>query len=122
MVRYLIIPAHYCIYSNNETLINMTDSNQTHTKGPHGCIITANIYIDPSNIHEWKEINRPLIERLRKEPEFLFCECSQNPQDPGHLRVVHGWTKGSEWVAKVHYHHVSHSAVLNSLPSRPGGI
>jgi hypothetical protein len=100
----------------------MANPNQTHTKRPDGCIITANIYIDPSNVHEWKEIIRPLIERLRKEPELLFIECSQNPQDPGHLRVVHGWTKGSEWVAQVRYYHISHSAVSKSLPYRPWGI
>jgi hypothetical protein len=41
---------------------------------------------------------------MRANAECLFCEVSVNPQDKGHIRVVHGWTKDSAWFRDVSSH------------------
>jgi hypothetical protein len=69
--------------------------------GPHGAIIVMNAFVAPSSATDYLKLSAPIAERFRKEPECLFCELSQNPEDPGHIRIVHGWTKDTEWLRQV---------------------
>jgi hypothetical protein len=68
--------------------------------GPYGAIIVMNAFVAPSAT-DYLKLSAPIVERFRKEPECLFCELSQNPEDPGHIRIVHGWTKDTEWLRQV---------------------
>jgi len=61
-----------------------------------------NVFVSPENAQPYIDLTRPVRERFLQEPECLFCEVSQNPNDKGHLRVVHGWTKGSDWWTETH--------------------
>jgi quinol monooxygenase YgiN len=76
---------------------DLSSERTSISKGPHGVVIAFNVFVDPSNIEACIAAIRPVAQRFRAEPECLFCELSQNPNDNGHLRVLHGWTKGSEW-------------------------
>jgi quinol monooxygenase YgiN len=69
--------------------------------GPYGAIIVMNAFVAPSSATDYLKLSAPIAERFRKEPECLFCELSQNPEDPGHIRIVHGWTKDTEWLRQV---------------------
>src|SRR5436309_14219546 len=69
--------------------------------GPYGAIIVVNAFVAPSSATDYLKLSAPIVERFRKEPECLFCELSQNPEDPGHIRIVHGWTKDTEWLRQV---------------------
>src|SRR5271154_980985 len=73
----------------------------TMATGPNGAVTVINAFVDPSNAQKFIDLAAPLRKSYLAEPECLFCEISQNPQDPGHLRVVQGWTKNSEWFAEV---------------------
>jgi quinol monooxygenase YgiN len=76
---------------------NLGNEMTSISKGPHGAVITMNVFVDPSNAEDYIALADPIAKRIRSEPECLFCELSQNPNDKGHLRIVHGYTKGSEW-------------------------
>ena len=69
--------------------------------GPYGAIIVVNAFVAPSSATDYLKLSAPIVERFRKEPECLFCELSQNPEDLGHIRIVHGWTKDTEWLRQV---------------------
>jgi hypothetical protein len=108
-------------YSSNSTTITTTDGQNykilnmstttSHTDaplvpnvashGPYGAIIVMNAFVAPSSATDYLKLSAPIAERFRKEPECLFCELSQNPEDPGHIRIVHGWTKDTEWLRQV---------------------
>jgi quinol monooxygenase YgiN len=66
-----------------------------------GTIITLNAWIDPSNCEKYLKLFEPLAAELRKHPENLFTAICVNPTDPGHIRIVHGWTKASAWFFEV---------------------
>jgi hypothetical protein len=66
-----------------------------------GTIITLNAWVDPSNSEKYLKLFEPLAAELRKHPENLFTAICVNPTDPGHIRIVHGWTKASAWFFEV---------------------
>lgn len=81
---------------------NVPSEMTSISKGPHGAAIVMNVFVDPSNVEACIAALSPVAKRFRDDPECLFCELSQNPNDSGHLRVAHGWTKDSEWWMKTY--------------------
>src|SRR5438876_6701639 len=71
--------------------------------GPHGSITVINIFVAPSDAPQFIGLSASLRKSYLQEPECLFCEISQNPQDPGHLRVTQGWTRDSDWFLNVSF-------------------
>jgi len=71
--------------------------------GPDGSVTMINIFVDPSNAKQFIDLAASLRKSYLKEPECLFCEISQHPQDPGHIRVTQGWTRDSEWFLNVSF-------------------
>jgi hypothetical protein len=71
------------------------------TSGESGALGVTDIFIHPDKKDELVRIVSPVAAEMRKIPEFRFVEMAQNPQDPGHFRYLHGWTKGSEWFREV---------------------
>lgn len=87
----------------NRKILNMSTAPLPNiaSHGPYGAIIVMNAFVAPSSATDYLKLSAPIVERFRKEPECLFCELSQNPEDPGHIRIVHGWTKDTEWLRQV---------------------
>jgi hypothetical protein len=75
----------------------------TMASGPDGSVTMINIFVDPSNAKQFIDLAASLRKSYLKEPECLFCEISQHPQDPGHIRVTQGWTRDSEWFLNVSF-------------------
>lgn len=73
----------------------------SQSKGPHGALIFTNVFVDPPNIEACIAALTSVARRLREAPECLFCELSQNPNDSGHIRISHGWTKNSAWFVET---------------------
>lgn len=69
--------------------------------GEHGTLMVTDIFIYPEKLDEYVRIVTPVVLKMRAMPECLFCELSQNPTDPSHVRVQHSWTKGTEWFTQV---------------------
>lgn len=68
---------------------------------PDGIIVSMNAFIDPSNRGAFIKHASAVAKEFRKHENNLFTEISVNPTDAGHVRVVHGWTKDSEWFHTV---------------------
>lgn len=66
-----------------------------------GILMSMNVYIDSSKLDEYINIVAPVVRKLREYPECIFCEISKNPNDQGHIRVLHGWKKPSDWFRDV---------------------
>lgn len=66
-----------------------------------GILISMNVYIDSSKLDEYINIAAPVIRKLREHSECIFCEMSKNPNDKGHVRILHGWKKTSDWFRDV---------------------
>jgi hypothetical protein len=73
----------------------------TMATGPDGAVSLINVFVDPSNAKQYIDLAASIRKSFLKESECLFCEISQNPQDPGHIRITHGWTRDSEWFLNV---------------------
>jgi hypothetical protein len=67
----------------------------------HAAICTIDVFILPNKHDEYMHIVRPVVHKIRAHPESLFCEISVHPKDKGHIRIVQGWTKDSEWIREV---------------------
>ncbi|MCJ1246723.1 hypothetical protein MMC30_003932 [Trapelia coarctata] len=63
----------------------------------NGCIITMDVFIDRSNAPRYLELASGIAKKWHQMPECTFCELSQHPDDKGHIRILHGWTKDSNW-------------------------
>jgi hypothetical protein len=72
-----------------------------HSTGKDGSLMVTDIHIDPSKLDEYMKIATPVVQNMRAMPECLFCGISQNPQDPGHIRIQHAYTKGTDWFREV---------------------
>ena len=73
----------------------------TTSSSPTGVVIVMNVFIDPSNKDKYLKLTEPIAKKLRAIPENLFVEICFSPTDPGHLRIVHGWTENSDWLGPV---------------------
>ena len=60
-----------------------------------------NAFIAPSDQAPYLEAAQPIIKAFRENPENSFVAVSVNPTDAGHVRMVHGWKKDSNWFNEV---------------------
>lgn len=81
-------------------LIPMTRIEST---GEQGSTMVTDMFIIAGTFDQFVEILTPNVHMMRKYPECLFYEICQNPTDETHVRIVSGWTKGSEWFADVSF-------------------
>ncbi|KIX93380.1 uncharacterized protein Z520_10799 [Fonsecaea multimorphosa CBS 102226] len=72
-------------------------NNFISSTGSHGSLMVTDVYIFPEKLDEFIAIVTPVVHHMRAMPECLFCEISQDPTDPAHIRIQHSWTKGTEW-------------------------
>jgi hypothetical protein len=80
--------------------INMPDQLIT-SSSPHGCVIAMNMWVHPDKVPEVLDNMRLVLEKLKADPNCLYIDTCQNPQDPSHLRFVHGWKKDSKYFYEV---------------------
>ena len=71
------------------------------SSSPHGCMITMNMWVDSDKVPEVLDIIQPVLKKLKADPNYLYHDMCQNPQDPAHLRFVHGWKTDSKYFYEV---------------------
>jgi quinol monooxygenase YgiN len=57
-------------------------------------------HISPADIPAFLDALRPCWQAFVNEPECLYFDVTQDPQNPGHLRFVEGWDASREWFLK----------------------
>ncbi|KAJ9622542.1 hypothetical protein H2204_011555 [Knufia peltigerae] len=68
------------------------------SKSENGILMTIEMFIDPSKLGEYVKIVTPVCKKMREYEDCMFCEVSCHPEDKGHVRILHGWTKDSAWI------------------------
>ncbi|ETN37727.1 uncharacterized protein HMPREF1541_07350 [Cyphellophora europaea CBS 101466] len=67
------------------------------SQSPNGALLVMNVFIKPDKLHDYVKIVTPVVHKIREMSECQFCEISTHPEDKGHVRIVHSWTKDSAW-------------------------
>ncbi|KAI1270756.1 hypothetical protein F5Y18DRAFT_422255 [Xylariaceae sp. FL1019] len=63
-----------------------------------GISLHVTVHIAPENVERFMAAFKPVFDRVVAEPECLFFEMYQNPQEPGKLSWVENWSKSPEWL------------------------
>lgn len=66
-------------------------------KMPSGWSLHVTVYIAPENIDRFMAAFKPVFNKVAAEPECLFFEMYQSPQEPGKISWVENWSKSPEW-------------------------
>ncbi|KAH7376576.1 hypothetical protein B0T11DRAFT_324460 [Plectosphaerella cucumerina] len=59
------------------------------------------IYIDPANKTAFFEAFKPVFDLVVAEPELIFFEVYQSPDEPGKLSWVENWNASREWLLET---------------------
>ncbi|KAI1303358.1 hypothetical protein F5Y03DRAFT_385181 [Xylaria venustula] len=62
-----------------------------------GWSLHVTVYIAPENVDRFLAAFKPVFSKVVAEPECLFFEMYQSPQEPGKLSWVENWSKSPEW-------------------------
>ncbi|KAI0552015.1 hypothetical protein F4679DRAFT_116698 [Xylaria curta] len=62
-----------------------------------GWSLHVTVYIAPENIDRFLAAFKPVFDKVIAEPECLFFEMYQSPQEPGKISWVENWSKSPEW-------------------------
>ncbi|KAF2973413.1 hypothetical protein GQX73_g168 [Xylaria multiplex] len=62
-----------------------------------GWSLHVTVYIAPENVDRFLAAFKPVFNKVVAEPECLFFEMYQNPQEPGKISWVEDWSKSPEW-------------------------
>ncbi|KAI0100143.1 hypothetical protein GGR51DRAFT_564359 [Nemania sp. FL0031] len=65
--------------------------------GSTGWSLHVTVYIAPENIDRFMAAFKPVFNKVVAEPECLFFEMYQSPQEPGKISWVENWSKSPEW-------------------------
>ncbi|KAL4874489.1 hypothetical protein BJY04DRAFT_203879 [Aspergillus karnatakaensis] len=63
----------------------------------HGASAHMTVHISPENVPRFLELFRPVFEKVTQEPECIFLQLFQSPDDPGTISWVENWSKPKEW-------------------------
>ena len=61
----------------------------------------VSIWIAPSNVPKFLEMWDPVFKAVTSEPNCLYFEMFQDPDDPGHFTWVENWDATVEWLGTV---------------------
>ncbi|KAI0452918.1 hypothetical protein F5B21DRAFT_505826 [Xylaria acuta] len=64
----------------------------------YGMSLHVTVYIAPENIGRFFDAFKPVFDKVTAEPECLFFEVYQDPQEPSKLSWVEDWSKSPEWL------------------------
>ncbi|KAI0440232.1 hypothetical protein F4803DRAFT_553300 [Xylaria telfairii] len=62
-----------------------------------GWSLHVTVHIAPENVDRFLAAFKPVFDKVIAEPECLFFEMYQSPQEPGKLSWVENWSKSPEW-------------------------
>ncbi|KAI0414065.1 hypothetical protein F5X98DRAFT_378087 [Xylaria grammica] len=62
-----------------------------------GWSLHVTVYIAPENVERFLAAFKPVFNKVVAEPECLFFEMYQSPQEPGKISWVEDWSKSPEW-------------------------
>lgn len=65
------------------------------------CSLHVDIWIAPSNVGKFFEAFQTVFDAVTAEPELLYFEVFQDPDDAGHLSWVENWNASVEWLSTV---------------------
>ncbi|KAH6668664.1 hypothetical protein F5X68DRAFT_52770 [Plectosphaerella plurivora] len=68
---------------------------------PKPISLHVTVWIDPANIPAFFEAFKPVFDACVAEPELLFFEVYQSPDEPGKLHWVENWNATREWLMEV---------------------
>lgn len=66
--------------------------------GLEQCSLHVSIFLSPADVPKFFEAFNPVFEAVVKEPELLYFEVFQDPDDEGHLSWVENWNASPEWL------------------------
>ncbi|KAI0514497.1 hypothetical protein F5B22DRAFT_230195 [Xylaria bambusicola] len=94
-----VIPATVPTSTSTLTTGNPISSPALPRKMPltSGWSLHVTVYIAPDNVDRFLAAFKPVFNKVVAEPECLFFEMYQSPQEPGKLSWVENWSKSPEW-------------------------
>ncbi|KAI0534756.1 hypothetical protein GGR58DRAFT_505018 [Xylaria digitata] len=66
----------------------------------HGLSLHVTVYVAPENVDRFFAAFKPVFNRVIAEPECLFFEVYQSPQEPGKICWVEDWSGSPGWFLK----------------------
>ena len=67
-----------------------------------GFSLHVTIYIDADNVPKFFEAMNTVFDKVSQEPELLYFEIFQDPENPGTISWVENWAKSPEKFFNVH--------------------
>ncbi|KAI0434291.1 hypothetical protein F5Y09DRAFT_266792 [Xylaria sp. FL1042] len=94
-----VIPAAAPTSTTTLTISNSITSPALPRKMPvsTGWSLHVTVYIAPENVDRFLAAFKPVFNKVVAEPECLFFEMYQSPQEPGKLSWIENWSKSPEW-------------------------
>jgi quinol monooxygenase YgiN len=79
----------------------MTQPPSPAVLGLEQCSLQVSIFLSPSDVPIFFEAFQPVFEAVAKEPELLYFELFQDPDDEGHISWVENWNASPAWLMTV---------------------
>jgi len=64
-------------------------------------VVITNVFVSPASSAACLEAATPVVAMMRANPENVFVGASVHPSDKGHIRLVHGWKKDTQWFVQT---------------------
>ncbi|KAL4886837.1 hypothetical protein BJY04DRAFT_212810 [Aspergillus karnatakaensis] len=64
----------------------------------HGTSIHMTVFIKPETVERFWDLFRPVLAKIKEEPDLLFFEAYQSPDEPGVISWVENWSKPKDWL------------------------
>uniref|UniRef100_A0A8H7TI00 ABM domain-containing protein n=1 Tax=Bionectria ochroleuca TaxID=29856 RepID=A0A8H7TI00_BIOOC len=65
-----------------------------------GVSIQNTAYVAPENVTKYLEAAKWLFDQVIAEPDIVFFEVYQSPEDPGRISWIEDWLQPVEWLVK----------------------
>lgn len=70
-------------------------------KSFYGISLHVTIVVAPENADKFPNLLKPVFDAVTAEPENLFFEVFQDPEQPGYFRFVENWSMDKDWLINV---------------------
>ncbi len=67
------------------------------------CSLHVQVWITPSNVDKFLAEFQRIFDAVTAEPELVYFELFQDPDDSGHFNWVENWNASVEWIASVRH-------------------
>ncbi|KAI1810228.1 hypothetical protein GGS20DRAFT_568449 [Poronia punctata] len=62
-----------------------------------GWSLHVTVYVSPEDVDRFLAAFKDVFDKVVAEPECLFFEMYQNPQEPGKISWIENWSKSPQW-------------------------